>query len=48
MDTTGFAAFFRDPAVAAAGGVAMLPLGVLGAVRALRWRGDRGAPAPHG
>jgi putative membrane protein len=36
METVGFAAFFRDPVVAVAGGVAMLPLAALAARRLAR------------
>ncbi len=36
METIGFARFFRDPVVAAVGGVAMLPLGLVGAARTIR------------
>ena len=38
METLGFAAFFGDRTVAAAGGAAMLPIAVAGAWRAVRGR----------
>ncbi len=38
METLGFAAFFRDPLVAAVGGAAMLPLAAAGGRGARRWR----------
>lgn len=38
METVGFAAFFRDPVVAAVGGLGMLPIAAR-AVRGLRWPG---------
>ena len=38
METVGFAAFFRDRTVAAAGGAAMLPVALLGARHLLDWR----------
>lgn len=37
MSTLGFAAFFGDPLVAAAGGVAMVPAAVVAARRTWRW-----------
>ena len=40
METVGFAAFFRDPLVAATGGAAMLPIGVRALARTLRMSDD--------
>jgi putative membrane protein len=37
MSTLGFAAFFGDPLVAAAGGAAMVPAAVVAARRTWRW-----------
>jgi putative membrane protein len=37
MSTLGFAAFFRDPVVAAAGGVAMVPAAVEAVRRTWQW-----------
>jgi uncharacterized membrane protein len=38
METIGFARYFRDPVIAAVGGAAMLPVGVVAAVRTVRLR----------
>jgi hypothetical protein len=36
METIGFARYFRDPVVAAVGGLGMLPIAAAGAARKLR------------